>query len=556
MSNKTQNLTAEQLITQLEQGKTEPNFIGVDFKQSWQSRHGEDISAIANEPSLARGWLVVGLDDKGNPRPNTDSAWLKNTEEVVSSQIRNKLSPSWAVKTIVGHKIKGAECLLIEITNPGDVVRWDDVAYKLIGTTSSPMKPHEVLELSLNLPGADFSKAKYESNYDPSLVMQFASKVIEATGDEFNLDTEKMSSDNILQKLNVYSMNSAGILFGEFQCRIVRFDLDGDILDQSTRMGLYNILSDQFIEYIQSWTRKEGTTIRGSSASAPEELPYPVKALREILANAVAHALYQKHQGDIVVELHPNRITVRNNCNLEAKAFVNKWFSRVYKTTNKHLTNLLRVPRITDEQGSGKIRIFRHMLEAGKREPIIEFVEYGDYGRWSISLYNDEADQALIKLYARIKENFSTPDECRMAQALLLWRKKRWSEILSYLDENYRLIAENVMESRHSPVLKIDDHLFTKRWASIALEGQITKKLTEAEKSSLKHVLNIVSYRSNREGYISAEDARQFIGLSNTTAEATQLARLFSEWKSKGIVKYIKKGQWQFLNQPDDTKGE
>jgi predicted HTH transcriptional regulator len=555
MASQMQDLTVDQLIAQLEQGRTEPNFVGVELKQSWQSRHGEDISAIANEPSLARGWLVIGLDDNGNPRQNADAAWLKKTEESVSSQIREHLSPSWSVKSIVGHTVNGAECLFIEIASPGEVVRWQDTAYNLVGTTSSPMKPHEVLDLSLKLPGADFSKAKYESKYDPSLVLQFAQKVIESTGDEFNIDTEKMSSDQILQRLNVLGMNSSGILFGEFKCRIVHFNLDGDILDQSERLGLYYILSDQFIEYIQSWTRKEGTAIRGSSASAPEELPYPVKALREILANAVAHSLYQKNQGDIVVELHPNRITVRNDCNLEAKAFVNKWFSRVHKTTNKHLMNLLRVPRITDEQGSGKIRIFRHMLESGKREPIIEFVEYGDYGRWSISLYNDEADQALINLYARIKENFSTPDECRMAQALLLWRKKNWSEILSYLDENYRLIAESVMQNRHSPVLKINDRLFTKRWASIALEGQITKQLTEAEKSSLKHVLNTVSYMSNREGFISAEDARQFIGLSNTKAEATQLARLFSEWKTKGIVKFIKKGQWQFVQKPEEKDG-
>lgn len=542
----------EELVVQLELGKTEPHFIGVELKQSWQLRHGEDISAIANEPSIARGWLVIGLDDNGNPKQNADSSWLKKIEESVSSHIRENLTPSWAAKSIVGQKVKGAECLFIEIVSPGEVVRWQDTAYNLVGTTSSKMKPHEVLELSLRLPGADFSKAKYESKHDPSLVLQFAKKVIEATGDEFNIDVEKMSSDQILQRLNVYATNAAGILFGDFKCRIVHFNLDGDILDQSDRLGLYNVLNDHFIEYIQSWTRKEGTAIRGSSASAPEELPYPVKALREILANAVAHALFQKNQGDLVVELHPNRITVRNNCNLEAKAFVNKWFSRVNKTTNKHLMNLLRVPKITDEQGSGKIRIFRHMLESGKREPVIEFIEHGDYGRWSISLYNDEADQPLTKLYIRIRENFSTPDECRMAQALLLWRKKRWSEISSYLDENYRLIAENVMQSRHSPVLKIGDRLFTKRWASVALEGQITKQLTEAEKASLKHVLNTVSYMHNQDGFITAEDARQFIGLSNTKAEATQLARLFSEWKGKGIVKFIKKGQWQFINKPED----
>jgi predicted HTH transcriptional regulator len=551
---KLKDLTSEDLIQKLEQGATEPHFIGVELKQSWQLRHREDISAIANEPTIARGWMVIGLDDQGKPRQNADVSWLKKTEETVSSHIRENLSPSWAVKSIVGHKVKGAECLFVEIASPGEVVRWQDKAYKLIGTTSSEMKPHETLELSWKLPGADFSKAKYDNKYTPSLVLQFAQKVVEATGDEFNLDIEKMSSEQILQRLNILGVNSAGILFGDFKYRIVHFNLDGDIFDQSEKNGLYHILSDQFIEEVQSWTRKEGTAIRGSSTSAPEELPYPIKALREILANAVAHALYQKNQGDIVIELHPNRITARNNCNLEAKAFVNKWFSRIHKTTNKHLMNLMRVPRITDEQGSGKIRIFRHMLESGKREPVIEFIEYGDYGRWSISLYNDEADQALINLYARIKENFSTPDECRMAQALLLWRKKKVSEIQSYLDENYRIIAENVMQSRYSPVLKIGDRLFTKRWASIALEGQITKQLTEAEKASLRHVLNTVSYMNNQEGFISAEDARQFIGLSNTKAEATQLARLFSEWKGKGIVKFIKKGQWQFVNKPEDKE--
>ena len=154
-------------------------------------------------------------------------------------------------------------------------------------------------------------------------------------------------------------------------------------------------------------------------------------------------------------------------------------------------------------------------------------------------------------MYARIKENFSTLDACRIAQALLLWRKKKWSEIREYLDENYKLLAEQVVDNKNSPVLIIEDQLYTKRWASVALEGQITKQLTEAEKSSLKHVLNFVAYTGKRDGYLSAEEARQFIGLSNTRSEATQLARLFSEWKAAGIVRPVKKGQWQFLNKPE-----
>lgn len=45
---KLKDLTSEDLIQKLEQGATEPHFIGVELKQSWQLRHGEDISAIAN----------------------------------------------------------------------------------------------------------------------------------------------------------------------------------------------------------------------------------------------------------------------------------------------------------------------------------------------------------------------------------------------------------------------------------------------------------------------------------------------------------------------------
>ena len=152
----------------------------------------------------------------------------------------------------------------------------------------------------------------------------------------------------------------------------------------------YSIYFQIRLEEIQSRARKKGTDVQDSNITATEEEPYPLKALREILANAVAHTLYQKHKGDIVVETHPNRITVRNHCTLGARAFIDKWFSRIHQPFNKHLMNTLRIAKITDEQGSGKMRVFRQMLEAGKREPIVEFQELGDYARWSITLFNEE----------------------------------------------------------------------------------------------------------------------------------------------------------------------
>jgi predicted HTH transcriptional regulator len=534
-------------------GNTEVNHFGVEFKRNWSQGHGEDISAVANVDQLSSGWLVIGLNDDGTPHGH-DENWLKRTELDVSNHIRQYLEPSWAVSRIFGEKINGACCLFIEIKNPQDVVKWNGNAYKLIGTTSSKMREDEVLALSLKLPGMDFSKNKYEGIYNASLVTAFAQKISKETND-FDIDVNKVAAEEILRKLNIFQTITAGILFGDYTFRIVNFDEDGDIIDQKSNQGLYQILSEPFIEQIQSRSRKKGTQVEGVSISAQEETPYPIKALREVLANAVAHSLYQKNGGDIVVEIHPNRITVRNNCSKEAKIFIDKWLSRINKPVNKHLMNTLRAAKITDEQGTGKIRIFRLMLESGRREPIIDFQELGDYCRWSITLFNEEANKELKQISDEIKPQFENQDQWRLATALLLWRNRDWSEIEKYFDEHYKYVAEQVLINQHSPVLKFENRLYTKRWASVRLTGQVTKQFSEAEKSMFLMILSRYSFDSGRNGHIESEQARRIIGLSDHQSEKTQLARLFSEWRDKGLMEQIKKGHWRFNDFPQiDTK--
>ena len=437
-------------------------------------------------------------------------------------------------------------CLFIEIQNPQDVVKWNGKAYQLIGTTKSEMKDHEVMALSLRLPGTDFSKAKYKGGYNPGLITSFAKKVLENSVD-FQINVNEMSSNEILHKLNLFETNTAGILFGDFSYRIVHFNEDGDILDQKIQKGLYHILSETFIEELQSRARKKGTDTKHNSISVQEESPYPIKALREILANAVAHTLYQESGGDIVVETHPNRITVRNNCSREAKAFIDKWFSRINKPANKHLMNTLRIPKITDEQGSGKIRVFRLMLEAGKREPIASFQSLGSYGRWEVTLFNEEGNIVIKRLADEIKSHFQDKDQWRLAIALLLWQDYEWSKIETFLDDHYKYVASQMLENKHAPVMRYDNRLYVKRWAKVRLErGQITKQFTEGEKVIWYKLLNSFSFAVGQEGHISSAKAREIIGLSNSTSEMTQLARLFSEWKKDDKIKMIKKGHWKF----------
>ena len=260
----------EELRIQLKSGKIEAQIRGVDFKRSWQQAHGKDISAIANVESLTKGWIVVGVNDDGTPSGH-DIKWLKDTEHEVSSHIRQYLEPFWTVKSIVGEPFGEGQILLIEIENPQDVVKWNGKAYYLIGTTNSEMKEDEVMALSLRLPGTDFSKSKYSGICNASLITTFAQKVT-IIADDFQIDVNSMSPNNILRKLNIFETNTAGILFGDFPYRVVHFNEDGDILDQKSHKGLYNILSDTFIEELQSRSRKKGTAVQGDSVTAPEEL--------------------------------------------------------------------------------------------------------------------------------------------------------------------------------------------------------------------------------------------------------------------------------------------
>jgi predicted HTH transcriptional regulator len=543
-------LSLDQLVSLLESGDLrEVTQSRTELKSDWHQDHGKDISAIANNLALAGGWVVIGVNDQGKLLGKS-ADWLKRTEEQISSHINQYLSPSWAA-TVQGKSLVNGGCVLIEVTNPGDVTEWNKKPYKLTGTVSQQMTPDEQLALSIQLPGEDFSKTQNKGTVNGALVMEFAKKLQEAEPSEFSVDLANIAPTDILKKLSLHERTAAAILFGEYKVRVVRYDSDGDILDQVEKAGTYYALSDDFIAQVQAWTRKQGTILKGQTASVTEEAPYPTKALREVLANAVAHALFHRDYGKIVIELRPNRLTVSNHCSLEAKLFTKKWFSRDTHVRNKLLMRALRTARITDEVGTGKSRIFRLMIESGKREPIVEFLETGTIGRWSITLYNEEQNAPLLGLIVRFKEAFLDPDKWRIATALVLWRENSWTEIQEKLDEHYKRVALEVIQNDASPVIVINNRLFVRRWVSVGLTGQVSKRFTEAEEEQIKIFLQARAFSSGRQGNFSTEEARKVIGLSDSQSEITQLSNLFRKWSEKDLIRRIKRGHWRFFTETE-----
>ena len=209
---------------------------------------------------------------------------------------------------------------------------------------------------------------------------------------------------------------------------------------------------------------------------------------------------------------------------------------------------LLREAGFTDELGSGKIRLFSQMLESGKREPVIDFYEKGNYACWNVTLYNEQQNISYLNLLERFKQNFSSVDEARLAMALVLWRDKSWTEIQEKLDQHYISISKEIIRNPQSPVIVIGNSLLTKRWVKIALQGKDSTAFSSIEEEQIKDIIQKFSFTGNKNGKFNNEEARHLIGLSNTPSEITQLSNLFRKWREQKILKQsTKRGEWIFI---------
>ena len=258
--------------------------------------------------------------------------------------------------------------ILVEIINPKAVVGWNKKFYKRIGTRTEEMTPGEKQELELERPGLDFSSLNYNGKVNSSLILDFAKFLKNGTEDWL-----KLSANDILSKLNIKEKKVSGILFGDFSFRVAHYNQESELTDQYEKKGLYSLLQKDFIRHIQSWTRTKEISLIPGSLSVTEETPYPNSVLREVLVNAIAHSAFEKQQKEITVELYKNRIRISNHCSSKATTFIDKKFYQGHFSYNPFLMKILRKANFSDEFGTGKNKIFKYMIENGRREPLFEY---------------------------------------------------------------------------------------------------------------------------------------------------------------------------------------
>jgi len=499
----------------------------VELKRGWSKDYGEKASMLCNAQPNNRVFLVIGVEDNGASSGHSEQ-WLESHLEKISQHFNHYLDPSVALADLTTEEVNGSKVVIVSLENPGVVVRWDGKAYAGSGTTKQRLEDHEILELSLSLPGlTDFSRKKIVYQPDEEAVRTFAEEVNEE------------SSGELLTKYLVNNNRAGMLLVGGARYRVIKYDRNGSVTSNETRKNLINILA----QGMKNEVREYYSQLDVDETSITDEL------LRESLGNCVAHAAYQEGDGEIILELHPDRLVISNLAYSEYTSLANKWFSSAHKSPNPFLMETLRVLDKVDELGRGKKKLLQECLVNGLRMPMVSVSDAARHKRWSLTLAFEAHDERYRTLRTRLRELYRDDREKSLiAYALVLWRSKSFSEIARYFDTYEGQVAADILNDTNGPLFfwQEKDRLVAHRWVRVLLEdGLASKGFSIHEESRLFRTCKSIQ-TDHCDGMITPADFRELAHLSNTQSDKNLASRTLSKWVTEGKLVKVKHGTYQF----------
>ncbi len=519
----------DELITFVKSGKlTEHKFTNVELKRSWDKTYGDKISMLCNTFLDMSSFLVIGVEDDGSlSGHNAETAG--GTLEVISNQLHQMIDPVLSICQLVTECIETSFLVIVEVRNPGVVVKWNKHAYVGHGTTKRRLDESEILELSLKLPGmTDLSKTHATFTPIDFLVNNFAK------------DVEDIPNQHILDKTELKNKKAGEILFGNTGYRVIKYDDHDDIVSNEERKGLYGLLSNEFRDEVRlSYSTRMKDVNRISDV-----------LLRESLGNAVAHAAYQDNAGEIIIEIKKNGFEISNLVYQDYVSLANKWFSNAHKSPNRFLMEVLRLSKKVDEVGRGKRRLFSECIKNGFEAPHIELSDAGRFKRWRLIINVCDTDRNKLKLLESLIEQYdSDKEKALIAYAIILWKDKKVTEISKYFDKYDFEIAVKIITDLDGPVFywKERDEIRLNRWVEVLLsEGTYSKQFTKEEEDALYESFYDRQNHFHK-GYFQTKDIKNNAHLSDSKSDRSLVSNLMKKWVLEKKITKIKKGSYKFI---------
>ena len=232
-------------------------------------------------------------------------------------------------------------------------------------------------------------------------------------------------------QLSITAMVVAGTEFGQVGANKERF------IDNKRFEGTITQMLNDAIAFVRRNSRN--AVIVNDDGKRDDRTEYPIKAVREIILNALIHRDYSIHTDNspIRIILFDDRLEVENPGGLYGRITIDDLGKMSADTRNPFIAGALEILIDTENRFSGIPTIYNEMKTAGLKQPVFE----SKRGVFKVTLYNESGNKDN-------KKTITIADSLNISQKILLFCSKPRSreELANYLgiDSPYYMVTRYI----------------------------------------------------------------------------------------------------------------
>lgn len=404
----------------------------IEFKKSKDGIPEKLYDTFSSFSNTAGGIIIFGVDEKNNY-----DAWGISNPDILQKKIAEQSLMMEAkirfIITICEYNEKivaSAEIPEIDVfqkpcyySGKGKMKG----SYIRVGDADIPMTDYEIYSFdAFKYKNEDElrSKERIEKDiFNEIAINAFLDKLISAKPNLMNLDKDTILKINGIIDKNNYPTICGIMNFGKYP---QIFSPNLDIVAVRCSTNAYGIEDEDGIRFIDN-KRLDGTisemlklaisfvinntkkaTKINDSGIREDVLEYPIKAIREIILNALIHRDYSIHTENdpIRLTIFDDRIEITNPGGLYGRLSIDELGKVHSDIRNPFIASILEILEVTENRYSGIPTIYAEMKKAGLMEPKFESIR----GTFKVTLYNSKkTDVVNDELVSKIKAYCKTP---------------------------------------------------------------------------------------------------------------------------------------------------
>lgn len=402
----------------------------VEFKKSKDGIPENLYDTLSSFSNTSGGIIIFGIDENnyevcGIGKP--DILQKKLTEQ--SLMMEPKIRPIITICEYKGKTIASAEIPEIDVFNkPCYYLGKGKMkgAYVRVGDADLPMTDYEILSFdAFKYKTEDELRIKERVERDTLneiAINAYLDKIVTKKPNLLNLDKDTLLKINGIIDKNNYPTICGLMLFGKYpqifspnldivavRCPTDEYGVEDNngirFLDNKRLDGAINDMLRLAISFVINNIKK--STIINEKGERNDEFEYPIRAIREIILNALIHRDYSIHTENDPIRLiiYNDRIEITNPGGLYGRLKIDELGKVHSDIRNPFIASNLEVLEITENRYSGIPTIYAEMKKAGLMDPKFE----SERGVFKVTLYNSKKVEAIndsfvskIKTYCKV----------------------------------------------------------------------------------------------------------------------------------------------------------